>query len=290
MSRTLCCSFRSISKALTVFVFLGVFGVVNVRAQEPASSRPVLDFEGNKIFAKQELLGRANKCLDKWTASYETDQLDYCLHVVRTHMASKGYLQARFEKTLYEQTDGVQKALIPVVEGPLYRVAKIDVNGAKVLSAAQILDMINLNPGDIADGKKLGDAIFERVKEAYGNLGYIQYTAEIVPTFQVKEKAEEGVVDFAINVDEGDQFKIRSIKFAGGDKRTIDMLRRELMVRDGEIYNFDLLQKSITRMNNTGLFDQIDPDRDVDYQTDKEAPLLDLTIKLKKKIASSVSP
>jgi outer membrane protein assembly factor BamA len=290
MLRTLCCSFRSISKVLTVFVFLGVIGVVNVWAQEPASSRPVLDFEGNKIFSKQELLGLANKCLDKLTAAYETDQLDYCLHVVRTHMTSKGYLQARLEKTLYEQTDGVQKAVIPVVEGPLYRVGKLDINGAKVLAAAQILDMINLNPGDIADGKKLGDAMYERVKEAYGNLGYIQYTAEIVPTFQVKEKAEEGVVDFAINVDEGAQFKIRSIKFAGGDKRTIDMLRRELMVRDGEVYSFDLLQKSITRMNNTGLFDQIDSDRDVDYQTDVKAALLDLTIKLKKKIASSVSP
>lgn len=287
---TLCCSFRQFGKALTVFVFLGVFGVISVCAQEPASSRPVLDFAGNKIFSKQELLGRANKCLDQWTASYETDQLDYCLHVVRTHMTSKGYLQARFEKTLYEQTDGVQKALIPVVEGSLYRVAKIDINGAKVLSAAQILDMINLHPGDVADGEKLGNAIFERVKEAYGNLGYIQYTAEVVPTFQVKEKAEEGVVDLAITVDEGEQFKIRSIKFAGGDKRTTDMLRRELMVRDGEVYSSNLFSQSIIRMNNTGLYDRIDADRDVDYQTNEKAALLDLTIKLKKKIASSVSP
>lgn len=290
MLRTLCCSFRSISKALTVFVFLGVFGVVNVRAQEPASSRPVLDFEGNKVFSKEELLSVVNKCLDPSTTPYETDQLDYCLYRLNNHMKAKGYLQARFEKTLYEQTDGGQKALIPVVEGALFRVGKIEVKDAKVLTPAQILEMINLNPGDIADGEKISTALYERAKETYASLGYIQYTAEVVPTFQVKEKAEEGVVDLAITVDEGSQFKIRSIKFAGGDKRTTDMLRRELMVRDGEVYNFDLLQKSITRMNNTGLFDQIDPDRDVDYQTDKEAPLLDLTIKLKKKIASSVSP
>lgn len=290
MFQNLCLSSRSTAKVLSVILVLVGCSVVSVRAQEPDSSRPVLDFEGNKIFSKQELLGIANKCMDKWTAPYETDQLDYCLHVVQNHIRSKGYLQARFEKTLYQQTEGAQKALVPVVEGPLYRIGKIDINGTKVLAAAQILDMINLNPGDVANGEKLSSAIYERAKEAYGNLGFIQYTAEIVPTFQVKEKAEEGVVDLAITVDEGHQFKIRSIKFAGGDKRTTEMLRRELMVRDGEVYNSDLFQKSITRMNNTGLFDQIDLDRDVDYQTDKEAPLLDLTIKLKKKVASAVSP
>ena len=290
MLRILCCSVRSLSKALILFVFLGGFGVVLVRAQEPESTRPVLDFEGNKIFSKHELLDLANKCLDKRTTPYETYQLDYCLHIVKSHMASKGYLQARFEKTLYQQTDGGQKALIPVVEGPLYRVGKIEIENAKVLAPAQILDMINLNPGDIADGEKLSTAIFERVKEAYGNLGYIQYTAEVVPTFLVKEKAEEGIVDLAITVDEGQQFRVRSIKFAGGDKRTTDMLRRELMVRDGEVYNSSLFSQSIIRMNNTGLYDRIDADRDVDYQTNEKAALLDLTIKLKKKIASAVDP
>ncbi len=289
MIQNFCFSFRSTAKTFTL-IFLLVCGGAIVSAQEPASSRPVIDFAGNKIFSKQELLGIANKCLDKWTAPYETEQLDYCLHVVQNHIRSKGHLQARFEKTLYEQTDGVQKARIPVEEGPLYRVGKIEIENAKILTPAQILDMINLSPGDIADGEKLSKGIYERAKEAYGNLGYIQYTAEIVPTFQVKEKAEEGVVDLTITVDEGQQFRVRSIKFAGGDKRTTDMLRRELMVRDGEVYNLDLFQKSIARMNGTGLFDQIDVDRDVEYQTDRETALLDLTIKLKKKIASSVSP
>ena len=62
------------------------------------------------------------------------------------------------------------------------------------------------------------------------------------------------------------------------------------MVRDGEVYNPDLFSKSITRMNNTGLYDRIDPDRDVEYQTNEKAALLDVTIRLKKKVASSVSP
>ena len=285
--------FRSLTKALGVVVFLGAFGVVTAAAQEAGSSRPVLDFDGNKVFTKLELLDVANTCLDGFIDAnhpYETEKLDFCLNKVVSRMHERGYLQARLGKTLYEQSENVSKATVPVEEGPLYRVGEIKIENTKVLAPAQILEMIGLRSGDIADGSKIGAGVFERAKEAYGNLGYIKYTAEITPTFHRKEGADEGVVDFTITVDEDAQFRIRSIKFAGGDSKTNELLRRELMVRDGEVYNQDLFSKSISRMNNTGLYDRIDPDRDVDYQTNEKAALLDLTIRLKKKVATGVTP
>lgn len=281
-----------LASMLSLMVLMGVCGAVTVHAQE-ATARPVLDFDGNKVFTKLELLDIANTCLDRAVDAnhpYETLHLDYCLSKVVSRMHEKGYLQARLGKTLYEQTENVSKATVPVEEGPLYRVGEIKIENTKILAPAQILEMIGLRSGDIADGSKIGAGIFERAKEAYGNLGYIQYTAEITPTFHAKEGADEGVADFTITIDEAAQFRIRAIKFAGGDNKTNEMLRRELMVRDGEVYNSDLFAKSITRMNNTGLYDRIDPDRDVDYQTNEKAAWLDVTIRLKKKVAASVSP
>lgn len=293
MFQTLFSPFRSTIKALSVPLFLGLCGFASVHAQEAAAARPVLDFDGNKVFSQQELLDVANTCLDRYVDAkhaYETEQLDYCLHKVVSLMHERGYLQARLGKTLYEQTENVSKATIPVEEGPLFRVGEIKIENTKVMAPAQILEMIGLRSGDVADGTKLATAIYERAKEAYGNLGYIRYTAEITPTFHVKEGADEGIADFTITVDEDEQFRIRSIKFAGGDNKTNELLRRELMVRDGEVYNSDLFSKSITRMNNTGLYDRIDPERDVEYQTNEKAAVLDLTIRLKKKIATAVSP
>jgi outer membrane protein insertion porin family len=247
----------------------------------------VLDAEGNKVFSKEELLDVANKCLDQWLDSaYTTEKLDSCLHKMTTYMKSKGYLQARLEKTLYNQTDSGPKALIPVVEGPLFRVGTIEVKNAKVFTAGQIVEVIGLNPGDVADGEKLGTAVFERVKEMYGNLGYIQYTAEITPQFHVKEGAAEGVADITVTIDEAQQFKVRSIKFTGGDKTTLEQLQRELMLHDGEVYNSELFKQSIARINDIGLYDPIDVNRDVDYKTDEEAALLNLTIKLKKRVVT----
>jgi len=281
-----------IANLLGLIVLTGVCGVVTVRAQE-GTDRPTLDFDGNKVFTKLELLDLANTCLDGYvdgTHPYETVKLDYCLSKVVSRMHQRGYLQARLGKTLYEQNGNATKATVPVEEGPLFRVGEIKIENTKVLAPAQILEMIGLRSGEVADGTKLSSAIFERAKEAYGNLGYIAFTAEITPAFQVKEGADEGVADFTITINEEAQYRIRSIKFSGGDNKTNEMLRRELMVRDGEVYSPDLFSKSITRMNNTGLYDRIDPDRDVDYQTNEKAALLDLTIRLKKKVASSANP
>jgi outer membrane protein insertion porin family len=278
--------------AVSLVLFLGACGAT-VRAQETASARPILDFEGNKIFSKSELLELTNTCLDRAIDAahpYETEQLDYCLRKVVSLMHERGYLQAMLGQTLYQQNENVLKATIPVEEGALYRVGEIKIENTKVLAPAQILAMIGLSPGDVADGDKIGRAMFERVKEAYGNLGYIQYTAEVTPTFHLKEGAEEGFADFLIAIDEGKQFRIRSIKFTGGDHKTNELLLRELMVRDGEVYNSDLFAKSITRLNNTGLYDRIDPERDVEYQTNEKAAFLDVTIRLRKGLANVASP
>src|SRR4030095_1526168 len=130
---------RSLTKALRIVVLLGAFGVVSV-AQEPATSRPVLDFDGNKIFTKLELLEVANSCLDRSiddSHPYESAQLDYCLQKVVSRMHERGYLQARLGKTLYEQTENVSKATVPVEEGLLYRVGEIKIENTKVLAPAQ---------------------------------------------------------------------------------------------------------------------------------------------------------
>ena len=62
-----------------------------------------------------------------------------------------------------------------------------------------------------------------------------------------------------------------------------------LLLREGDVFVDDLLRESIKRINDTRLYDPIDADKDVDYRTDQKAPLLDLTIHLKKSVASAAS-
>src|SRR2546429_4660677 len=100
-------------RALTVVVFSGLFFVVAIHAQETTSPKTVLDFEGNKIFSKPELLEVANKCLTEFSKSEDEDALlDYCLHTVRQFMSAKGYLQAQLGKPRQEQTETGFKTIV----------------------------------------------------------------------------------------------------------------------------------------------------------------------------------
>jgi outer membrane protein assembly factor BamA len=125
------------------------------------------------------------------------------------------------------------------------------------------------------------------VKKAYGKLGYIQYTVEVQPTFHHKDGASEGVADFAVTIEEGDAFTIASIQFDGNEKVSRDALLREMTLRNGEVFSQDLLDESLMRINQSGQFEAIDADRDIDWKVDQKAPRVSLLIHLKKRDAGA---
>jgi outer membrane protein assembly factor BamA len=273
-------------RALTVVVFAGVLGVSASHAQEATAPKTILDFEGNKVFSKQELLEVANKCLAGFSKSEdENETLDYCLHRVRQFLSARGYLQAQLGKPRQEQNGSM--TIVSVNEGALYRLGEVEIKGTRTLSPTQIREMFELKTGDIADSQRIAVWLFERVKKAYGNLGYIQYTAEVQPKFHRKDGAREGVADFEVTIDEGLAFTIGSIQFVGNENVSKDVLLREMTVRNGEVFSQELLDASLIRINQSGQFETIDADKDVYYEVDKKAPRLNLTIHLKKRVAES---
>ena len=103
------------------------------------------------------------------------------------------------------------------------------------------------------------------------------------PSFRRTPDREEGIVDFLVDVDEGDIFKIRSIKFEGNGNIPIEALLQTMLLRADDVFNQRLLEDSLTRVSLTGQFEAIDPDKDVEFSADKKSPVVDLTIHLKRK-------
>ena len=290
MSRNLFFSFRSITQVIALVGLSIAFGCITVRSQPAEKARPLLEFEGNKVFSKEELFDSANKCIDQWT-KYGPEQLDYCLHKVTQLMRSRGYLQAKLTTARVDELEDRERIVSTVKEGPVYRLGEMKIEGSRVFSIEQVRNTIGVKTGEVANGQAISEGLFERMKSAYGKFGYIQYTADIQPTFHVNEDASEGVVDFDITIDEGAQFKVRSIKFAGGDAQSRQYLTQQvLLLREGDVFADDLLRESVKRINDTHSYDPIDADKDVYYRTDQKAPVLDLTIRLKKAVASLTNP
>lgn len=278
-----------------------------------------IDFEGNQKFKDGELRDALTLVKETGLISrvkgmdiLDLRKLEYDLQKnVRAYMWSKGYFQARigepevvglgykrtgfpllkaFPLPLVTSKDDTLKIRIPVTEGKVFRVGDLKVEGNSIFSEQLILAYVGLRKGEIADGKRLQDAIYEDLKKAYGQQGFVQYTAEFDPQFKDNPaKPDEGIVDITITIEEGKQFTLRRLEFTGNTFTRDKVLRREVLINEGDIYNQNYLDISVARLNQTQYFDPIDKDQDVEIRTDEEKGDVDLIVKVKEKGRQQIS-
>ena len=278
-----------------------------------------IEFEGNQVFKSGELRGQLLLVKEtglisrfKGTDILDLRKLQYDLQKnVRQYMFSKGYFQARigepqvvglgFRRTgvpilgtlplpLLSSKDDTLKIIIPVTEGKLFRVGELKVEGNSIFSEPQILGYIGLQKGEIANGKRLQEGVYEDLKKVYGSQGFVLYNAEFDPEFKDNPaNANEGIVDIKITIDEGKQFRLRRLEFAGNTFTRDKVLRREFLINEGDIYNQQSLEVSILRLNQTGYFDPLDKDKDAEIRTNEEQGDVDLIISVKEKGRQQIS-
>lgn len=282
-------------KNATFLLMLGVVlaGAAKINAQTslPNGSAPRLEipeirFEGNRVFSASMLTARIKQCIASFQKDdpniFRSEVFDYCLHGLANYERSQGYLQARFGEPKKQQVGQALVVTIESTEGILYRVGNLKIEGAVHVPEAEIHKMLRMNRGDIASGEKIAKTLFEDLKAIYGDKGFIQYTAEIEPAFTSEPGTAEGVVDFKIVVDEGQQFTLRNISFKG-DNLPESEVKQLLLVREGDVYSQKSFEESIRRINETGWFNRVDKDKDVDYRTNEEEKLVDVVIKLSRR-------
>ena len=282
-------------KNVTFLLVLGVVlaGASKVTAQSasPIEAAPRLEiaeirFEGNRLFNGSLLTARMKQCIAGFQKNdpgiFRAEVFDYCLYRLANYERSHGYLQARFGEPKVQKVGPALFVTIESNEGIRYRVGNIVIEGAGHVPETEIRKMLGVQRGDIASGEKIASALYEDLKAVYGDKGFIQYTAEIDPTFRSEPGAAEGVVDFKIIIDEGNQFRVRNISFKGKNLPE-GIARKLLLVREGEVYSQKSFDESIRRLNETGWFNPVDKDKDVEYQTNEEEKFVDVVIKLSRR-------
>lgn len=273
-----------------------------------------INFTGNEHF-KDSQLRNAMKFVKetgliprfKSTDILDREKLEHDLFLVGNFMRSKGYLQARTSEpkieSLGEKTTGffiplpfisskdeALRVTIPVVEGRVYKIGEIKVEGNSIYSEEIIKRVIGLNNGDIADGAKISKALYENLKALYGQAGFIQYTAEPEPTFKDDpQNPNEGIVDFKINIEEGKQFTLRRLEFAGNTFTRDYVLRRAVLINEGDVYDQRTFEYSVLSLNQLGYFNPIDKEKDVDMRTDEDQGLVDVTLRVSERGKQEIS-
>ena len=175
---------------------------------------------------------------------------------------------------------------MPIEEGDRYTLATITFKNNKAISNTKALrSLFPIKDGDIFSREKVGKGL-ENLRKAYGEYGYINFTS--VPDTRFDD--EKKLIYLDIDVDEGKQFYVRRIEFQGNTTTRDKVIRREIALEEGQVYNSRLWEFSLLRLNQLGYFEQLKPDdpNTTDKKLDEKEGSVDLTLKVKEKGKNSI--
>jgi outer membrane protein assembly factor BamA len=209
---------------------------------------------------------------------FNESRLRYDINELRERYASLGYV--RFEAESVPAFDEQQKVVnltINIDEGSQYIVGEIKVAEAKILSADLIRSSLGLVSGEVYNESRLRQG-FKELATLYGNLGYVNFLPEPVLDFDEYQK----VVNLTVNLDEGQQYIVNRISFTGNTVTPDEVIRREILLKEGAIFNVSLLTLSLSRLGQLGFFEEI-KFADVRIAPSPSEPTVDVDFAVKEK-------
>jgi outer membrane protein insertion porin family len=270
-------------------------------------------FEGNK-HVKSRMLRAAMKNLKPigvphsifleniFAKTYDATKLEEDTERVRAEYQNRGYFKVLvqepktnihdsghqgFHIPLLQAGPGkVVDITMPIEEGDKYTLGEITFKNNKAVPNTKALrSLFPIKDGDMFDRSKIAKGL-ENLGKAYGQLGYINFTS--IPNTSFNEEKKQVFLD--IDVDEGKQFYVRRIEFQGNTTTRDKVIRREIVLEEGQIYNQQLWELSIQRLNQLGFFDNLKPDDPnvTERHLNEKEGTVDLTLKVKEKGKNSI--
>ena len=174
---------------------------------------------------------------------------------------------------------------ITMDEGAKYHLHAISFTGVKFFRTPDALmrPLFGMGPGDVFSTAKLRKGI-ENMRKLYGEFGFIDFVGE--PSFEPDTK--NATVDMSLSVDEGKQFFVRRIDFSGNTSTRDKVIRRELLIDEGDMFNTRLWDVSILRLNQLGFFEPLKEGESTDITRDTKTDTVDLKLKVKERGKNSI--
>ena len=257
-------------------------------------------FDGNRVFSASKLRGQMKKIKEpglfnlswlggkttyteaKWVGGEDDPRGDRGR--LEDFYLNHGYVTARIgqPKITYTDKPGASKKKpvklmrleIPVTEGEQYRMGELKFEGLTVLKEPFVRAYFKMTPGDVYDDSKFKKA-YEKLRDVYGSLGYFQWTGGTQRTPDPDRK----VVDITVKMEEDKQYFVGLIKFTGNDSTRDKVIRREIYMNEGEVFNTEALKMSIKRINQLGYFKQMEGAPDI-RPSEKADNKVDVTFKV----------
>ena len=275
-----------------------------------------IKFTGNHAFSDRKLIRAMRhdrpysiplyfRYIPVLTKTYDRQKLSEDLEVgVRGLYRDNGYFKVSVGEPVLENLDTSSfrmkipvagrshgKAVnitIPIQEGERYRMGTLrivsaDPDKALSLKVDALKSAFPLKQGDIFSTEKVRKAL-ETYGKIYGEYGFIDFTPE--PDTDIDEQNK--IINLTLKFDEQKQYFVRRIDFSGNTTTRDKVIRRELMIDEGQLFNKRLWEMSILRLNQLDYFDKIEADKAAEIKRNSKEGTVDINLKLKEKGKQSI--
>jgi outer membrane protein assembly factor BamA len=134
---------------------------------------------------------------------------------------------------------------IPVTPGPVYHWKGVEWKGNSLLSLTALDALLGIKPGDVANGIAIESA-WERIREEYGQRGYLESRLEPVPSYDDQERT----VSYSVAIQEGAQYRYQSMLLSGMSLSGERLIQQAWPMKPGDIFDKKIFERFLTDLES----------------------------------------
>jgi outer membrane protein insertion porin family len=188
------------------------------------------------------------------TGTLDEDILKNDVQLLTAYYFDQGYLDAKILEPKINLSNPKKIQIeIGIVEGPQYHLGNIDFKGDLLTTKEALFKVLKIKRGGVYSNTVIRREV-NALTEKFANQGYAY--VEINPEVSVDKK--NLLVHLTFEIEKKKRVFYEKIQVVGNTKTRDKVIRRELVVAEGELYNAADMNQSRDRLKRTGYFKEVD--------------------------------
>ncbi len=188
------------------------------------------------------------------SGSFKQEAFERDIQILKYMYWNLGYVQVKIDRPLVTVTPDKKSIYITyhIEEGEQYFVGEVDFSGDLLFQKSELMSVVKIKDNEIFAVDVMQKDIAE-LQAKYGDLGYA--FANVIPRYAFHEKEKK--VDLVFEFEKGNKVYFGTINVVGNSKTRDKVVRRELKIREGELYNETRKRRSQENVQRLGFFDEV---------------------------------
>ncbi|MGE4132496.1 MAG: outer membrane protein assembly factor BamA [Bdellovibrionales bacterium] len=188
------------------------------------------------------------------SGAYKQEAFDRDVQMLNVLYFNEGYVQVKIDRPQVYVTPDKKGIFITVriEEGEQFKVGSVDFTGDLLFSQTELFEATKIQDQDLFRYQVLQDDL-KALQAKYGDLGYAY--ANPIPRTRIREADRE--VDITFEIDKGHKVYLGKINVVGNSKTRDKVVRRELKIAEGELYNETRRRESLDNVKRLGFFEEV---------------------------------